>query len=233
MRCCICGGPVSGTFWVCRACKDQWGLGTSLAEWPEWARSLQAAEERRRKQAKWEAANQWAAISDETDGSDEITGSPGDGYSEQKRTRYPTYTDDTSKSAPYLYARRKWYRTRPGIDYYTGLPIAPYDDDVSNRQYQKANGIRPRQPPRYSALPLPGSLRHIGPFSDLDRLARLDIETAIRRLTPKQQEALLLYLQGYSESEIAAQLGIRQQSVNERIEAAVATIRKYVSLSPC
>ena len=55
---------------------------------------------------------------------------------------------------------------------------------------------------------------------------RLDLEAALKRLPPRQREAIELAAAGHHQEEIARAMGIRQQSANELLEKARAALKK-------
>ena len=62
-----------------------------------------------------------------------------------------------------------------------------------------------------------------------DPETRLDIEAAIEGLTDKQREALLLWLEGYTQEEIGERLGITHQAVSRLTERAVERIQESLN----
>jgi len=48
-RCCVCEKPIADSFWVCADCGCNFRLAGSWAAWPDWARELRNAEQRRRR----------------------------------------------------------------------------------------------------------------------------------------------------------------------------------------
>lgn len=58
----------------------------------------------------------------------------------------------------------------------------------------------------------------------------LDLAMALEQLTAKQKGALLPWLEGYTQEEIAEMLGITQQQVSRRIERARAEIRLFLDI---
>ena len=54
---------------------------------------------------------------------------------------------------------------------------------------------------------------------------RLDLEAALRQLTPKQAEALGAWLAGYTQQEIGDACGVSQRAIGRRIERAIEGIR--------
>ena len=50
--CCICGTPITNTFWVCEACERGYKLPGLYRDWPEWAKMLKGDEAKRRARAK-------------------------------------------------------------------------------------------------------------------------------------------------------------------------------------
>jgi RNA polymerase sigma factor (sigma-70 family) len=61
--------------------------------------------------------------------------------------------------------------------------------------------------------------------------ATIDLEAALRALTPKQQACLRGHLEGYTYREIAAQLGISLPTVQEHLRAAQTKLRRYFEAS--
>ena len=57
---------------------------------------------------------------------------------------------------------------------------------------------------------------------------RLDLEAALRRLTPKQGEALGAWLAGYTQQEIGDACGVSQRAIGHRIEGAIGRIQEYL-----
>ena len=55
---------------------------------------------------------------------------------------------------------------------------------------------------------------------------RLDLEAALKKLPPRQRQAIELAAAGHNQEEIAQILGIRQQSANELLEKARAALKK-------
>lgn len=41
-KCMLCGKTITPSFWVCEECEDEYGLGGSWKDWPEWARRMRA-----------------------------------------------------------------------------------------------------------------------------------------------------------------------------------------------
>ena len=58
---------------------------------------------------------------------------------------------------------------------------------------------------------------------------RLILQEAIEELTPKQREALALWMQGYTQEEIGERVGITQRTVGRRLERAFKRIREYLT----
>jgi len=54
----------------------------------------------------------------------------------------------------------------------------------------------------------------------------MDAKGALTALTPKQRQALDLWLQGYTQREIAERFGITQGRVCTRIQRAIARLRR-------
>jgi len=59
-------------------------------------------------------------------------------------------------------------------------------------------------------------------------LTKLDLETALQALTPRQQAAFLLFADGHTEAEIAKQLGISQPAVHQLLAKARARLKKIL-----
>jgi RNA polymerase sigma factor (sigma-70 family) len=59
-------------------------------------------------------------------------------------------------------------------------------------------------------------------------LAKLDLEAALQVLTPKQKAAFLLFAEGYTEREIARQLGLSRPTVQLHLIAARKKLRKIL-----
>ena len=60
-------------------------------------------------------------------------------------------------------------------------------------------------------------------------LSKLDLETALQALTPKQKAAFLLFADGHTEREIAAQLGLSRGNVHAYLEAARKKLKKILA----
>lgn len=58
---------------------------------------------------------------------------------------------------------------------------------------------------------------------------RLDLEAAFEGLTDKQREALLLYLEGYTQEEIGARLGVNKPAICRRLQRALEAIRSNLN----
>ena len=54
---------------------------------------------------------------------------------------------------------------------------------------------------------------------------RIDLERAIAQLTAKQREVLALWLEGYTQEEIAERCGIGQSQVCKRLRRAVKRLQ--------
>ena len=68
-------------------------------------------------------------------------------------------------------------------------------------------------------------------FDDGDAIAdRLDIEAACKKLTSKQTQVLNMWLLGYTQEEIAAEIGIGRTTVEERLRCVVKKIRLLLLL---
>jgi DNA-binding NarL/FixJ family response regulator len=68
-------------------------------------------------------------------------------------------------------------------------------------------------------------------FDDGDAIAdRLDIEAACKKLTSKQTQVLGLWLLGYTQAEIAAEMGIGQASVRDHLRCVVKKIQRFLCL---
>ena len=65
------------------------------------------------------------------------------------------------------------------------------------------------------------------PWPSVDE--RLDLELAIKQLTEKQREALAYWLEGYTQREIGAMLGVSQVAVHYRIGGALGRIREFLT----
>lgn len=59
-------------------------------------------------------------------------------------------------------------------------------------------------------------------------LTKLDLEAALKTLTPKQHAAFLLCAEGHTEAEIAQHLSISQQAVHELLTKAKARLKKIL-----
>ncbi len=59
-------------------------------------------------------------------------------------------------------------------------------------------------------------------------LTRVTLLAAIDALPPRQREAFILWHDGYTQEEIAARMGIAQQTVCEHIASAQATLRESI-----
>ena len=57
---------------------------------------------------------------------------------------------------------------------------------------------------------------------------RLDLEVALRQLTPKQADALGAWLAGYTQQEIGDACGVGQRAIGYRIEGAIGRIQEYL-----
>ena len=55
----------------------------------------------------------------------------------------------------------------------------------------------------------------------------IDLEGALEKLTAKQQEAVDLWMKGYTQAEIGEELGISQRAAAYRIEAGLRNLRRY------
>ncbi len=60
-------------------------------------------------------------------------------------------------------------------------------------------------------------------------LSKLDLETALQALTPKQKAAFLLFADGHTEREIAEQLGLSRGNVHAYLEAARKKLKKILA----
>lgn len=49
-ECCVCGTPITETFWVCEGCERAYGLKGPFRSWPRWVRFLKREEQARRRQ---------------------------------------------------------------------------------------------------------------------------------------------------------------------------------------
>ena len=58
--------------------------------------------------------------------------------------------------------------------------------------------------------------------------ARIDLEAAANSLTDKQRQAFVLWVEGYTQAEIAAMCGIAQQQVSSRISRGIARIQSQI-----
>ena len=59
-------------------------------------------------------------------------------------------------------------------------------------------------------------------------LSKLDLEAALKALTPKQKVCLLLFVEGRTESEIAEQVGISQPTAHRLLTKAKAHLKKIL-----
>ena len=50
---------------------------------------------------------------------------------------------------------------------------------------------------------------------------RIDLVTALNKLTPRQRKVLILWAAGYTQQEIATEYGVTQQAVSLIIEDAI------------
>ena len=57
---------------------------------------------------------------------------------------------------------------------------------------------------------------------------RLDLEAALRQLTPKQTEALGAWLAGYTQQEIGDACGVSKMAICHRIKGAIKRIAEYL-----
>jgi len=59
--------------------------------------------------------------------------------------------------------------------------------------------------------------------------SKLDLEAALQVLTPKQKACFLLYADGHTEREIAAQVGTSPGNVHTYLEAAKKKLKKILT----
>ena len=57
---------------------------------------------------------------------------------------------------------------------------------------------------------------------------RLDLEAALRRLTPRQAVALGAWLAGYTQQEIGDACGVSQVAIYYRIKGAIGRMQEYL-----
>lgn len=58
--------------------------------------------------------------------------------------------------------------------------------------------------------------------------AHLMVEQALTRLTDDDRRLAVLWAEGYTQREIAAELGLSQPTVHERLEAVFARLRSII-----
>ena len=58
-------------------------------------------------------------------------------------------------------------------------------------------------------------------------IAKVDLEAALNVLTPKQKACFLLYAEGYTECEIATQIGTSPGNISTYLKAAKKKLKKY------
>ena len=61
---------------------------------------------------------------------------------------------------------------------------------------------------------------------DIDQ--RIDLISALNKLTPRQRKVLILWAAGYTQQEIADEYGVTQQAVSLIIEIATCKMRPFV-----
>ena len=59
-----------------------------------------------------------------------------------------------------------------------------------------------------------------------DLILRLDLEAALERLTARQRQAIQLVMEGYTECEIAEEMGVSQPAVFKLVAKARFALRK-------
>ncbi len=59
-------------------------------------------------------------------------------------------------------------------------------------------------------------------------LLRLDLEAALKKLPPRQRQAVELIAEGHNERQIAGALGISQQAVHKLLTKARAALKKIL-----
>lgn len=56
---------------------------------------------------------------------------------------------------------------------------------------------------------------------------RIDLITALNRLTPRQRKVLVLWAAGYTQQEIADEYGVNQSTVSRWLSDSVQYIRRH------
>jgi len=67
----------------------------------------------------------------------------------------------------------------------------------------------------------------IGDRMDIDQ--RIDLISALNKLTPRQRRVLVLWAAGYTQQEIAAKYGITQQAISLIIKDATCKMRELAT----
>jgi len=67
------------------------------------------------------------------------------------------------------------------------------------------------------------------PTDEIDN--RIDMEQVLDRLPPQQRRAVLLYLRGYSQAEIARKFGVSQQAISKMMKVVVVKCALFYTLS--
>lgn len=114
-NCIVCERLIARPFWMCRDCEREYKLvDVDYADWPDWAKELCN-----------EVQRQERDIADQlTDSFDELA---------ERGLQIDGLGRVTTRANP-----SAWIPDR------SLLQFAPYDDEVSNREYRRANGIAER-----------------------------------------------------------------------------------------
>ena len=56
---------------------------------------------------------------------------------------------------------------------------------------------------------------------------QIDLEAALAKLTPRQREVVVLWVQGYNQQELADKYGVHQATIGRWITEAAQTMSEY------
>ncbi len=151
-RCMICGHKVTASFWACASCERKYGLTKPIEVWPEWARQLKRDHQAMRRAER--RALEREITTSELDLLPDFAPDTGD-----EDDRYPSERGDGALDAAWSEIN-SWSDARDEDDLveppcnFTRDPVmsehqlmryAPYEDEASNREYRRANGIKERK----------------------------------------------------------------------------------------
>lgn len=222
-RQCICGARIKLNWTLCPTCLKHYGNDRNA--WPDWLKA-------------WVKDNQ-AEVRNEQDHRDlefidgvQYANAGGGNKIAPKANKYETSRDDLNSyrsGPPGALNENQLYSQMSASDRATVNP-GDYPNAAAGRSKYDNQELDQYSPQAQSAKIWAIDDRVKGSETPIDEFTAIDNEImlneAIADLPPRQRQVTRLFIEGYTQDEIAEMLGISQQMVSKIKNAVVKTLRK-------